>query len=44
VKAASGLGYYLVTPASDETSRKVTAFRKWVREELAATMAKFGGR
>lgn len=44
VKAASGLGYYLVTPASDETSRKVTAFRKWVKAEIAATLAKFGER
>lgn len=44
VKAASGLGYYLITRASDETSRKVTAFRKWMKEEIAATMAKFGER
>jgi DNA-binding transcriptional LysR family regulator len=40
-RAASGLGYYLVTPASGPDSRKVAAFRRWVREEIAATMAQF---
>jgi LysR family transcriptional regulator, glycine cleavage system transcriptional activator len=41
-RAASDLGYYLVTPASGQDSRKVAAFRRWVKEEIAATMAKFG--
>jgi LysR family glycine cleavage system transcriptional activator len=40
VRAASGLGYYLVTPASGPMSRKVAAFRRWVKEEIAATVAR----
>ncbi len=42
IKAASGLGYYLATPKAMRDSRKVAAFRKWVKEEIGATMAKFG--
>ncbi|MDW6020826.1 LysR substrate-binding domain-containing protein [Mesorhizobium sp. BAC0120] len=42
VRAASGLGYYLVTPASGSQGRKVAAFRRWVKEEIGATMGKFG--
>jgi DNA-binding transcriptional LysR family regulator len=41
-RAASGLGYYLVTPASSNESRKVAAFRRWVKEEIGATTGKFG--
>jgi LysR family glycine cleavage system transcriptional activator len=41
VRAASGLGYYLVTPASGPMSRKVAAFRRWVKDEIATTMARF---
>lgn len=44
VTAASGLGYYLATPASVRDSRKVAAFRKWVKEEIAVTMATFAKR
>jgi DNA-binding transcriptional LysR family regulator len=40
VRASSGLGYYLVTPDSGAMSRKVTAFRRWVKEEIAATVAR----
>ena len=43
VKAASGLGYYLVTAESGHDSRKVAAFRRWVRDEIAATMSGFSG-
>jgi DNA-binding transcriptional LysR family regulator len=39
-RAASDLGYYLVTSGRD--SRKVTAFKRWIREEVAATMSLFG--
>lgn len=41
VRAQSGLGYYLVTPTG-QTSRKVAAFGKWVRQEIAATAARLG--
>jgi len=44
VTAASGLGYYLVTPASGATSRKVAAFGRWVKEEIATTVARFAKR
>ena len=44
VRAASELGYYLVTSASGPDSRKVAAFRRWVKEEIAATMEKFAER
>lgn len=43
-RAASGLGYYLVTPDTGPDSRKVAAFRRWLREEIAATMASFAAR
>jgi LysR family transcriptional regulator, glycine cleavage system transcriptional activator len=39
IKSASGLGYYLVTAAAGRESRKVAAFRRWVRDEIAATMS-----
>src|SRR5262245_2922461 len=41
IKAASGLGYYLVTAADGRDSRKVSAFRRWLRDEIAATMDRF---
>lgn len=41
VRAQSGLGYYLVTHTG-QTSRKVAAFGKWVRQEIAATAARLG--
>jgi DNA-binding transcriptional LysR family regulator len=41
VKAASGLGYYLVTAAAGHDSRKVAAFRRWLRDEIAATLRQF---
>jgi LysR family glycine cleavage system transcriptional activator len=41
VRAASGLGYYLATSGGGEPGRKVTAFRQWLREEIAATVARF---
>lgn len=40
-RAASGLGYYLVTPASGTMSRKVNAFRRWLKEEIEATVVRF---
>jgi LysR family glycine cleavage system transcriptional activator len=41
VKATSGLGYYLVTAAVGHDSRKVADFRRWLRDEIAATMTRF---
>ena len=41
VKAASGLGYYLVTSAEGRDSRKLPAFKRWLRDEIAATMGRF---
>ncbi|TIU99800.1 MAG: LysR family transcriptional regulator [Mesorhizobium sp.] len=43
VRAESGLGYWLVTSASKSESRKVRDFKAWIREEIEATMAQFGG-
>ncbi|RWB26244.1 MAG: LysR family transcriptional regulator [Mesorhizobium sp.] len=42
-RAESGLGYWLVTSASKSESRKVRDFKAWIREEIEATMAQFGG-
>ncbi|RWA82056.1 LysR substrate-binding domain-containing protein [Mesorhizobium sp.] len=41
VRAESGLGYWMVTPATKSESRKVRDFKTWIREEIAATMAQF---
>lgn len=41
VRAQSGLGYWMVTSATKEESRKVRDFKAWIREEIAATMAQF---
>lgn len=43
IKAASGMGYYLVTAEAGRDSRKVSAFRRWLCEEIAATMSGFAG-
>lgn len=39
--AASGLGYYLVTPQRRKLEPKVRDFRAWLKEEIAATMDRF---
>jgi len=39
ITAPSGLGHYLVTGEDKRTSRKVDCFRKWVHEEVNATLA-----
>lgn len=41
VRAESGLGYWMVTSATKDESRKVRDFKAWIREEIAATMAQF---
>lgn len=41
IRAASGLGYWLVTSATKSESRKVRDFKAWIREEIEATMAQF---
>lgn len=41
VRAASGLGYWMVTSTSKAESRKVRDFKIWIREEIAATMVQF---
>ncbi|MCA0058259.1 MULTISPECIES: LysR substrate-binding domain-containing protein [unclassified Mesorhizobium] len=42
IRAQSGLGYWLVTSAAKAESRKVRDFKLWIREEIEATMARFG--
>lgn len=42
VTVASGLGYYLVTRESGRQSGKAAAFKRWVTDEVKATMAGFG--
>ncbi|AGB47493.1 transcriptional regulator [Mesorhizobium australicum WSM2073] len=42
IRAQSGLGYWLVTSATKAESRKVRDFMIWIKEEIAATMARFG--
>jgi DNA-binding transcriptional LysR family regulator len=41
VKAVSGLGYYFATAGDGRDSRKLAAFRRWLRDEIAATMSRF---
>ncbi|RUV49633.1 LysR family transcriptional regulator, partial [Mesorhizobium sp. M7A.F.Ca.MR.228.00.0.0] len=42
IRAQSGLGYWLVTSSTKAESRKVRDFKAWIREEIEATMARFG--
>ncbi|RWN48220.1 MAG: LysR family transcriptional regulator [Mesorhizobium sp.] len=42
IRAQSGLGYWLVTSSTKAESRKVRDFKLWIREEIEATMARFG--
>jgi LysR family glycine cleavage system transcriptional activator len=42
VRATSGLGYWLVSSASEREPRKVTLFKAWIREEIDATIRQFG--
>jgi DNA-binding transcriptional LysR family regulator len=44
ITVASGLGYYLVSSRLGRPGRKVRDFTTWLREEVAATMARFGTR
>ncbi|WP_158816810.1 LysR substrate-binding domain-containing protein [Methylocapsa sp. S129] len=44
VSAGSGLGYYLATAAGRRPSAKVLAFKRWIVEEVAKTVAEFGAR
>ncbi|MGF7008586.1 LysR substrate-binding domain-containing protein [Aminobacter sp. BE322] len=44
ITAASGLGYYLVSSELERPGRKVRDFSGWLREEVDATMARFGKR
>ncbi|RJG46052.1 LysR substrate-binding domain-containing protein [Mesorhizobium sp. DCY119] len=39
IAAPSGLGHYIVTGEDKRASRKVDCFRKWVHEEVSATLA-----
>ncbi len=41
IGAPSGLGYYLVTAAGRQASRKVSAFKRWIADEAASTQAHF---
>lgn len=42
IRAESGLGYWLVTPANRPENRNVKNFKAWIREEIEETMARFG--
>ncbi len=42
IRAASGLGYWLVTSPNRPESTKVKNFKKWIRTEIAETMEQFG--
>ena len=42
VSARSGLGYYLVTAAGRRPSAHVLAFKRWIAEEVARTVADLG--
>jgi DNA-binding transcriptional LysR family regulator len=42
IRAASGLGYWLVTSPNRPESLKVKNFKRWIRGEIAETMAQFG--
>ncbi|WP_027055754.1 LysR substrate-binding domain-containing protein [Mesorhizobium erdmanii] len=42
IRAQSGLGYWLVTSSAKTESRKVRDFKAWIKEEIEATMARFG--
>ncbi len=44
IAAGSGLGYYLVTAAGKQASRKVLAFKRWIADEMARTLSNFGSR
>jgi LysR family transcriptional regulator, glycine cleavage system transcriptional activator len=42
--AGSGLGYYLATAAGGRANAKVLAFKKWIAEEVARTVAELAAR
>jgi LysR family glycine cleavage system transcriptional activator len=44
ISARSGLGYYLVTAAGRRLSANVLAFKRWIAEEVAKTVADLGAR
>jgi LysR family glycine cleavage system transcriptional activator len=44
ISARSGLGYYLVSAQGRRPSPKVLAFKRWIGEEVAATLSNFGSR
>jgi DNA-binding transcriptional LysR family regulator len=44
VSAPSGLGYYLATAEGRRPSAKIVAFKRWIVEEVATTVAEFGAR
>jgi len=44
VSAGGGHGYYLATAAGQRAGAKVVAFKRWIVEEIARTMAEFASR
>ena len=40
VRARTGFGHYFITAAGAREAKKVTAFKAWVREEIADSMAR----
>ena len=44
ISAGGGHGYYLATATGRRASAKVVAFKRWITEEVARTMAEFAAR
>ncbi len=40
-RAATGLGYYLVTSATRREPKKIADFKRWIKEEIAETAREF---
>jgi DNA-binding transcriptional LysR family regulator len=42
VRATSGLGYWMVTSATEREPKKVNQFKAWIRSEIGQTIQQFG--
>jgi DNA-binding transcriptional LysR family regulator len=41
IRVRTGFGHYFVTPEGVREPRKVTAFKRWIRDEMAESMRFF---
>ncbi len=42
IRATTGFGHYFVTPPTRRETKTVTAFKQWVRDEIAESMRRLG--